>query len=380
MPNNINFDIKKIIDLRMKLHRMPELSGKEYKTSEEITKFIAKFKPTQIIEISKTGKAFVFDSKKNGFTTMFRVEMDALPINEPDEIFNKSLIKDVSHKCGHDGHMAILAGLAEAIKNNPPDTGKVVLLFQPAEETLNGAYDVVSDGAFKKIKPDYIFGLHNLPGFEENSVIIREGNFTSVTTGVTINLSGNTSHSSSPENANNPTTAVTTLLKIFEKITKEKNFKDLVLITPIFIQVGSPNYGITPGDAEIKLAISAYEYSDLDKLIEVIQEKVEAVASVKKLKQKITYTADAPPIQNAKQAVIAVKEAAFENDLLVIEPKVPFKWADGFGYYTIKHKGAFFGFGAGNISNLYTKEFQFNDNIMHSAIKLLYSIYKQTNK
>lgn len=380
MQNNPVFDIKKVIDFRMKLHRMPELSGKEFKTSEEILKFVSKFNPTKIIDIANTGKAVVFDSGKPGFTIVFRADIDALPIDEPDHIFNKSLNKGVSHKCGHDGHTAILAGLAEAISNDLPETGKVILLFQPAEETLNGAQAVLEDPNFKALQPDYIFGLHNLPGFKEGTLIIREGNFTSATTGVIIKFTGNTSHAANPEQALNPTKAVTSLLKTIENIKSENNFKDFVLITPVFVQIGSKDFGITPGNAEIRLTLRSYEYSDLDKLVGIVQDKVEAVATLNNLKYKIEYTEDAPPILNTKQAYQAVIEAAVENNIQILEPQKPFKWTEDFGYYTIKFKAAFFGIGAGDIPDLHDKNYVFPDNIISNAVKIFFSIYKQTNK
>jgi amidohydrolase len=166
-------DIKKIIDLRLKLHRMPELAGQEFKTAKQIEKFISKYKPDKVIDLAQTGKAFVFDSSKEGKTIMFRAELDALPIPESHDFLNHSLIEGNAHKCGHDGHMAILAGLAEAISQNRPKKGKVVLLFQPAEETLKGAIEVIDCPQFKEIEPDFIFAIHNLPGFEENSVTLQ---------------------------------------------------------------------------------------------------------------------------------------------------------------------------------------------------------------
>ncbi|MBN2663322.1 MAG: amidohydrolase [Bacteroidales bacterium] len=380
MPDKMNFDLKKIIDLRMKLHRMPELSGLEYKTSELISNFISKFQPSNIVDVAKTGKAFVFDSGKPGFTIMFRAELDALPIDEPKHIFNKSLIENVSHKCGHDGHMAILAGLAQAISNDPPVSGKVILLFQPAEENLMGAQEVIDDPNFTQLQPNFIFALHNIPGFEENSVIVREGNFTSATTGVTISLSGNTSHAANPEKAINPSKTVTSLLHFFEKIVEQNNFKDFVLITPVFVQIGTPDFGITPGNAEIKLTIRAYEYADLDKIIGIIQDQVKIEAEKSNLKYKISFCQDAPPVLNSKQAVQAIIEAANDNDLKVVTLNKPFKWTEDFGFYTIKYKAGFFGIGAGNIPDLHDKNYEFPDNIIISAIKIFYSIYTQTNK
>ena len=100
--------------------------------------------------------------------------MDALPIQELNDFDYRSAVKGVAHLCGHDGHSAILVGVASLLKHNPPALGRVVLLFQPAEETGEGAAAVISDKKFHQIKPDYAFALHNLPGFEKGTIFVRK--------------------------------------------------------------------------------------------------------------------------------------------------------------------------------------------------------------
>lgn len=374
-------DIKKIIDLRHKLHRMAELSGKEFKTSEEIYKFIKKFKPNEVIKLADTGLAFVFDSGKPGKTVMFRAELDALPIHEPENFHNRSMNDNVSHKCGHDGHMSILAGFAETIFHDKPQKGKVVLLFQPAEESLQGAKIVIDDPNFKKIEPDYIFALHNLPGFPQNSIIIRKGNFTSATNGVTINLHGNTSHAANPEKATNPTEAIINLLNFFRnKIISENSFENFALATPIFARIGTPDFGITPGHADLKITLRSYEYSDLDKLTEILKNEVEKTAKIHKLKFDISFTDDAAPIKNFDEPTQIVIDTAKENSYFIVNRNEPFKWTDDFGFFTLKYNSVYFGFGSGNIPDLHDKNYMYPDNSLLPAIKLFYNIYKKTNK
>ena len=122
--------IKKTIELRHELHQHPEVSNNEYKTSDRIVKFMKTLLPDEIINLSKTGKAFVFKGKEAGKTIVFRAELDALPILEKSSLSYASTNKNVSHVCGHDGHMAILAGLAQKLANETPKYGKIVLLFQ----------------------------------------------------------------------------------------------------------------------------------------------------------------------------------------------------------------------------------------------------------
>ncbi|MBC8182849.1 hypothetical protein H8E88_17235 [candidate division KSB1 bacterium] len=104
--------LKKIKKLRKELHQNPELSGQEVKTALRIKQFIEDNHDTKMIEnISGNGLAVIYNYPNNGPTVMIRCELDALPIDEVNEFDYRSKIKGVSHKCGHDGHIAIVAGL-----------------------------------------------------------------------------------------------------------------------------------------------------------------------------------------------------------------------------------------------------------------------------
>lgn len=370
-------DIKKIIDLRMKLHRMPELAFEEKRTSLELKKFFTKLKPSRIVEIGKTSFVAVFDSGKKGETIAFRAELDALPIKEPTEILNRSLNDGVSHKCGHDGHMAIMTGLAEAISFDRPKKGKVVFLFQAAEENLQGAREIVESKEFKDLQVDYIFAIHNLPGFERDAIILKDGNITCATNGVTINLLGTPSHASYPEKAVNPTFATVKLLQYLHKDIYNADYKDFVLSTPVYTKIGTPNFGITPAESQIMVTLRAYEYADLDRLIGLVQDSTTQVAKKNNLKYKISYSDDAPPIFNDKFLTNIVKQTAKEQNIKIIKLHKPFRWADDFGYYTIKYKACYFGIGMGNIPELHDDMYDFDDNRLLPSIKFLYQVYKQ---
>jgi len=132
------------ISFRKDLHQMPELSGREYKTTAKIKEFISLNQPDNIITFPGiNGLAAVFNSAENGKTVLLRADIDAMPMAETNTFSYKSIQCGISHKCGHDGHTAILAGLSRLIHLNPLKKGKVVLLFQPAEETGIGAKQIL---------------------------------------------------------------------------------------------------------------------------------------------------------------------------------------------------------------------------------------------
>lgn len=125
-------------DLRQRLHRHPELSGEEIKTAEYIREFIQKHSPGKVIgNIGGNGLAVIYEFSE-GPVIMIRCELDALPIEEANNFEYRSQNKGISHKCGHDGHMAIVAGLGIWIKEQHFTKSKVILSFSACRGSREG--------------------------------------------------------------------------------------------------------------------------------------------------------------------------------------------------------------------------------------------------
>lgn len=372
---------KEIIKLRHELHKYPEVSNNEYKTSERIVSFLQPYNPDKIVNLSKTGKAFIFYGKKPGKTIMFRSELDALPIQEKSSLSYKSVAQNISHMCGHDGHMAILAGLAEKISKEPPIYGNVVLLFQPAEEVEQGAKDVVENEEFNKINPDYIFALHNVPGFKKHNIVLKSGSFSAASKGMTIKLYGKTAHAAEPENGISPATAISKIISKLNELKENKNlFKDLTLLTIINIQLGEISFGTSPGYAEIRVTLRAFENEDMDLLTAYSEKIIKEVSSVENLDYEISYSEIFPASENNNECLSYVKESAQQNNLEIELIKKPFKWSEDFGYYSQKYKSCLFGLGSGITQPpLHNPDYDFPDDIIESGVSVFYSIYKKIN-
>jgi len=370
-----------IIALRHKLHKYPELSNHEFKTSERISQFMAQFSPDAIIELSKTGKAFVFNGKDSGKTVIFRAELDALPISEENETDYVSTNKGVAHVCGHDGHMAILAGLGRKIASHRPSKGRVVLLFQPAEEVEQGARDVVEDPNFQKIKPDYVFALHNVPGEEKHRILLKTGSFAAASRGMTVKLTGKTSHAAEPEKGISPAMAISQIIKELNLLIESKDlFNDLSLLTIIHVQLGEIAFGTSPGYGEMRITLRAFENEDMQLLCKESENIIKNIAQNEHLKQEISYSEIFPATVNSTECVDLIKESADDCNLFSNFIKKPFKWSEDFGYYTEKYKGGFFGLGSGtNQPALHNPDFDFPDEIIETGVNVFFSIYKKLN-
>ena len=374
--------IKKIIELRHELHKHPEVSNNEYKTSERIVNFMKPLMPDEIINLGKTGKAFVFKGKEAGKTIVFRAELDALPILEKNSLAYLSVNPNVSHMCGHDGHMAILAGLAQKIAKESFQYGKVVFLFQPAEEVEQGALDVVNDPAFKTINPDYIFALHNIPGVKKHNIVVKNGSFSAASKGMTIRLLGKTAHAAEPENGISPADSISQIISQLHKLRDDKSlFKDLILITIIHIQMGEISFGTSPGYAEIRVTLRSFENEDMDVLITNSEKIINEISKAENLEYEISYSEIFPASVNNQECFRFVEQAAKQNNYKLDYIEKPFSWSEDFGYFAQEYKTALFGLGSGvSQPPLHNPDYDFPDEIIETGINMFYTIYKIINK
>lgn len=373
---------QKIIKLRRELHKYPEISNNEYNTSERIINFINEYNPDEIIRLGDTGVLFVFKGNEIGETILFRAELDALPIKEMTELEYKSVNNNVSHACGHDGHMAILAGLAQKISNDRPTKGKVYLLFQPAEEVEQGARDVLENPKFKTINPDYIFALHNVPGFKKNRIILKKGSFASGSKGMTVKLMGKTAHAAEPQNGISPANAISQIINKLHLLRENETlFLDFILLTIIHIQLGEISFGTSPGYAEIRITLRAFENDDLNSLTSNCEKIIKEISSSENLGYEISYNEVFPATVNDNYCVDVVEQSAKQMALEFEHLKKPFKWSEDFGYYTGKYKACYFGLGSGNNQpQLHNPDYDFPEDIIETGTELFYTIYKSILK
>ncbi|WKZ70347.1 MAG: amidohydrolase [Melioribacteraceae bacterium] len=367
-----------LILLRRELHKYPELSGKENNTAGKIVKFAEKFNPDEIIKnIGGNGLAVVFQGDHEAKTILIRCELDALPIEEENEFDYKSQTEGVSHKCGHDGHMAIVSGLIPLLSEKKIKNGKIVLLYQPAEETGEGAEKILNDDKFKNLNPDYVFALHNLPGFEKNKIIVKENEFASASKGLKIKLIGKTSHAAEPEKGITPSLAVAELIQRLVEIPNKEKFDEFTLVTIIHAKIGERAFGTTPGYAELMATLRSFKNENMEKLQAQAEKIIDEVSAKNNLKFKLEWVEEFPSTINDKFCVDVVRKSAEENNLSIEEIKNPFRWSEDFGHFTQKYNGALFGLGSGvDQPQLHNPDYDFPDDIILTGTKMFYSIIK----
>lgn len=380
MPEKKLEMLKEITELRKTLHQHPDLSGQERETAERIRAFIANHHNAEIISnIGGNGLAVVYHFSDDGPVVVIRCELDALPIQETNQFGHRSVKPGVSHKCGHDGHMAILAGLAIRLKEKSFRKGKVVLLFQPAEETGEGAYAVLKSGIFKNLKPDYFFALHNLPGEELNTVIVVDHFFSASVQSVCISLQGKQCHASEPENGINPAIAMSKIIEALSALNvTDETQANFALLTPVHLTMGEKAYGISAGSGEMHYTIRTWNDENMEVLKNKVSQLIATVSNQYKLQHDISWFDYFPASVNNTECNDLIRKAAADNGFAVKERLLPFKFGEDFGWYSAQYPSAMFGLGAGlNSPALHHQNYDFPDEITGTGIEMFCAIIGQ---
>lgn len=374
-----NEDLNLITQLRHTLHSEPELSEKEFSTSERIADFLAHTHPDLLLKHlghMKTGICAIYNSNKPGPQILLRCELDALPIEEKNEFAHKSKHSGVSHKCGHDGHMATMCLVAKLLGENRPQRGSVGLIFQPAEENGEGAKAIIEDKEFQKhVHPDFVFGFHNIPKYKKHQILIRSGIFSSASAGFIIKLTGTSTHSSYPENGKAPSLAVSQLIAQINTISKTQSFDDNVVTTVSFAQLGNadlgPNFGTAPGEATVMGIIRAFNDHDFNKLKQSIHDLSAKASESQELDYDISWHEEYAVTVNDQHCTDVLEKTCLKNNFEVLKLEEPFRWSEDFSYFSKAYKSCFFGIGSGvEQPQLHNEYYDYPDDLIPTGAKI----------
>ncbi|WP_417691631.1 amidohydrolase [Roseibium sp.] len=362
-----------LISLRHWLHAHPEVSRQEVETAKHMWRFLEDHaKPDAFVQLGGAGFAAIYEGKAPGKTVLIRCELDALPIHEVnDDIAYRSLYDGVGHKCGHDGHMTILAGVAQTLADRP-QRGRVVLLFQPDEETGSGARSCCQHENFETIQPDHAFALHNLPGFAAGAVICKTGTFASEVKYAGIKMAGKEAHSAQPETGFSPSFALAQLtLKAREIQAKYDRPDAYALVVPVYSQVGVQASGICPGQGEAHFTLRA----ELGAVVEEMWQELMACATELAEADGLTVSFDIreefAATTNGQIGFDMIRQATEMTGHAFVAIDQPFRWGEDFGEITKRYGGAMFGLGAGEAQpDLHNPDYDFPDEILKNGISM----------
>lgn len=362
-----NLDLKELTEFRRELHRHPELSGEEVETARRIVAALEPLSPTRILTgLGGHGVAAVFDSGTDGPTVLFRAELDALPIEERNDIAWASLSPGKSHVCGHDGHMTMLLALGRMISRQPVAKGRVVLMFQPAEEDGSGAKAVVSDPAYQDIQADWAFAIHIEPGRPFGYVSTCVGLINCASLGLKIKLSGKTAHAADPEDGVSPARAVAQLIPALDALGTGGALDDAFrLVTITHVKIGEPSFGVAPGDAEIFATLRTAGDAGMAQLEATARNLARSAAEAFGLGIAFEVCDDFAASINDAEAYAVATRAMDALDVSYGDAGVPMRASEDFGVFGWNAKAAMLCLGPGEkYAALHNPDYDFPDDLI----------------
>jgi amidohydrolase len=376
-----NAEIVELTALRQDLHRHPELSGAEEKTAARIAAALAASKPDQIIRhLGGHGLAAVWQASEAGPTVLFRAELDALPIQETSGHDHVSGSPGIAHLCGHEGHSVTLLALARLIHRAPPAKGRVILMFQPAEETGAGARAVMADPAFAPFRPDHAYALHNMPGLPFGHARLTDSVFSCASRGLKITLTGRTAHASQPDTGVSPAMAMADLIPALMALAPVGPMHDdFRLVTICHARLGEPAFGIAPGLAELMVTLRTRTDGPMAELEAQAKGLIQAMAARDGLDAAIethdvfAATVNTPQAAAHMAAALTALDIPFSDDNLPMRPSEDF---GGFGGDGTELCMILMGAGR-DVAALHNPDYDFPDALIPLGAQLFHAVMRR---
>lgn len=344
-----------IISIRRQIHRFPELSFQEFKTTEFIKEKLIAY---NIEYVLLEGTGIIGIIGKGDKSILLRADIDALPIQETTGFEFSSKIDGVMHACGHDMHTAMLLGAGKILKKYEDRiNGKILLLFQPAEELLpGGAKIVIESGVLDKFKVISAFGQHINPFIDKGKIVVNSGPFMASTDELYWTIKGQSYHAAQPDAGTNtilPATAIVQSLQNIQYINRDPFNISVISITAIN---GGNTANVFPETVEMKGTLRCYSNSLREKMHKLLLEKSKLICDLYGAKCFLEIRQGYPVLINNKEMVEYVQNTAIQlygKDCLQESKGV--LWGEDFAYYSKKFPSCFWFLGTKDIGceNIY---------------------------
>ena len=355
---------------RHDLHAHPELLYEVHRTAASVAEKLTAFGCDEVVSgLGRTGVVGVIKGNRPGGAGKvigLRADMDALPLQEANELPYKSTVPGKMHACGHDGHTAMLLGAAKYLAETRNFAGTAVVIFQPAEEGGAGGLAMVKDGLMDRFGIEEVYGMHNFPGLPVGEFSIRSGAIMASTDNLTIDIEGVGGHAARPH------LAVDTILVAAQIVNQVQSIVarnidplDAAVVSICTFQAGSAD-NIIPQTARLRGTVRSLRPEVRDLLGRRVPEVVEATARAYGAKAKVDLRRGYPVLRNHERetafaASIAGQIAGPEH---VDTAMAPVMGGEDFSYMLEARPGAFIFVGNGATAGLHHQSYNFNDEVI----------------
>lgn len=367
---------EEIINTRRELHKIPELSGEEYKTAEFIRSKLKSFN-IDYISLIDTGTAALIKGRSPGKTVLLRADIDALPIDEKNNLPFKSVHKNIMHACGHDIHTACVL-YAGKILNEMKDKikGNIKLIFQPREETDGGAEPMIKEGVMENPHVDAAFALHVEPLEQCGVIQIKDGTIMASPDDFEITITGKGGHGAAPHECIDPITIGTMIVNQYNSVCS----KYFSAQEPCVVSICSFNSGncsnIIPNRASLLGTARSLDERTRERLIVILKEIAEKTCKMMGANCKFVFNKRFPPTVNNVDMNRIVEKAAGKISAVkgVTHLKYSSMCGDDFAYFTKLVPSSYFKLGVGNdaINNpIHSPKFNADENAIPIGVAVL---------
>lgn len=341
-----------IVDLRRRLHQIPELRYQEFETKRLVLETLREIGISSPIEMAETGLVATVGSG-DGPCVALRADMDALPIQELTDVHFRSQRPGVMHACGHDCHTAMLLGAAKILKSIEDDLpGKVKLIFQPAEEGGAGADRLINEGALDNPKVDRVFGLHVWPTLPTGQIASRGGVLLAAAGEFRLTVRGRGGHAAFPHIAHDPIVAISQIIGAFQSIVARESDPLSPTVLSVTSVHGGTAYNVVPGEVVASGTIRSLRTEELHRIREAMRRVSENIARAMRCEAVLEDQPgdpDYPATVNTPECWETAKTVAAEfisrSDIHEISPVMG---GEDFAFYLEKVPGCFVALGIRN--------------------------------
>jgi len=364
-------------EIRHDIHKHPELGFQEERTRDLIVAFLKRhgYSPQVLAE---TGVIADLHPDRVGKTKTIalRADIDCLPMPETTDLPYRSVHDGCAHKCGHDGHTAVLLGVAALLAQHRDSVaGNVRLVFQPDEEgTVGGGAPVmIREGALRDVAE--IYGLHNWPPLPRGKLAVRPGPMLAHVHNVALEVRGLGGHASEPQRCRDPIVAAAHMVTALQTaVSRGLGYDGGAVVSITKFDAGTTN-NVIPDVAMLEGTIRSFEPAATERVLERVREIVAGTASALGVQAKLDLEEGYPVLLNDPMCAAAVQrvaEGVFGPDN-VGDDMLPIAGGEDFAYYGREIPSAYFLVGAGEpggSAGCHHPDFDFNDAIMPTAMAM----------
>ena len=351
---------------RQHLHTIPELAFDCPKTSAFIKARLEEIGVDAIHDgIAQTGIVAIIQGQGDGPTIGLRADFDALPITEETGVAYASTHPGKMHACGHDGHTAMLLGAAKYLTETRNFSGRVALIFQPAEEDGGGGEVMVQEGIMDRFEIGEVYAIHNAPGKDFGKFHTTAGPIMAAADTFHIDITGKGGHGARPFDCVDPVVAACGIVTALQTIvSRNHNTRDSLVISTTQIHTGTTD-NVIPETAYINGTVRTFDKDVQAMVVRRMEEVVAGQAAAYGCEAVLKFEFGYPPtVNDADKAAFAVQVAADVAGEDGVDPMIsPVMGAEDFSYMLEARPGAYLMLGQGDGAGVHHPQYNFNDEI-----------------